>query len=102
MQTIPLQAVPNQTLTSLVNNQSLNINVYDKASNLYIDIFLNGDLIVSNVICRDLAPIICREYLGFNGNLMFVDNQGNSDPVYTELGTRYQLVYFTEEEYALI
>jgi len=31
-----------------------------------------------------------------------VDTQGNNDPEYTGLGTRYVLVYLTEAEYGLI
>jgi len=32
-------------------------------------------------------------YLGFSGDLEFVDTQGTDDPTFDGLGTRYQLVY---------
>ena len=43
-----------------------------------------------------------RGYTGFIGNLLFIDTQGNSDPSYDGLGSRFSLVYLTAEEYALI
>jgi hypothetical protein len=37
-------------------------------------------------------------YLGFSGDLFFADTQGTNDPYYTDLGTRYLLVYVTPGE----
>jgi hypothetical protein len=45
---------------------------------------------------------MCRQYLGFVGNVMFIDTQGSSDPHAAGLGSRFQLVYFSAEEYALL
>ena len=69
---------------------------------MFVDINVNGADVVTGVIARDAVPLVCREYAGFSGNLVFIDTQGNSDPVYDGLGSRYSLVYLTAEEYALI
>lgn len=37
--------------------------------------------------------IVRSAYLGFIGDLAFIDTQGTSDPIYAGLGTRFQLVY---------
>lgn len=69
---------------------------------MFVDINVNGVDVVTGVIARDVVPLVCREYAGFSGNLVFIDTQGNGDPVYDGLGSRYSLVYLTAEEYALI
>ena len=60
---------------------------------LYCDLVLNGVQAWSGVPCLLGAPINSRAYLGFVGDLLFVDTQGVSDPDYTGLGTRYFLIY---------
>ena len=60
---------------------------------LYCDLVLNGVQAWSGVPCLLGTPINSRAYLGFIGDLLFVDTQGVSDPDYTGLGTRYFLIY---------
>lgn len=97
---IPLQAVPNQTLTVPLAGQSCDLNIYQLASGLYIDVFNNGDPVVLSVICQHANRIVRDLYLGFAGDLAFFDTAGSSpaDPDYTGLGTRFQLVYIEASE----
>jgi hypothetical protein len=90
---IPLQAVPNQTLTTLIGNQNCRINVYQKFFGLYLDLAIGAVPIVLGVICEDANRLVRYNYLGFVGDLAFIDTQGADDPVYTGLGSRFQLVY---------
>ena len=69
---------------------------------MFVDINVNGADVVTGVIARDAVPLVCREYAGFSGNLVFIGTQGSSDPSYDGLGSRFNLVYLTAEEYALI
>ena len=55
-------------------------------------------LIIGGVICENLNRIVRSLYLGFAGDLAFIDNQGSTDPVYTGLGTRYSLAYIEADE----
>lgn len=102
MQQIPMQPTPAQTVKSLLNDQNCQIYLYQKQRGLFVDISVDGVAIVTGVIARDAVPIICREYVGFSGNLIFIDTQGKSDPSYEGLGSRFALVYLTESENALI
>ena len=45
------------------------------------------------MLCLNLVGLVRSAYLGFIGQLAFFDTQGTSDPDYSGLGTRYQLVY---------
>ena len=56
---------------------------------------VNDVLIVAGMICLDRVRIVRHEYLGFIGNLVFIDTQGTSDPEYTGFGSRYLLIYET-------
>ena len=97
MQIVPLQAgVPNQTLTTTLGDQSVQINLYQKATGLFLDLYLlPGTLVLAGALCRNLRPIVISPYLGFIGDLMFADLRGAQDPDYTGLGERYILSYLT-------
>ena len=90
---VPLQAVPNQTLTVSLGGQNCQLNLRQQPTGLYMDVFVNNALIIGGVICENLNRIVRDLYLGFVGDLMFDDTQGGTDPYYTGLGTQYVLVY---------
>lgn len=98
MLVIPLQAVPNQTLTVTLNNQVTQLNVYQTFEALFIDVLVENTLIIGGVIAENLNRIVRSLYLGFSGDILFYDNMGTDDPVYTGLGARFSLVYLTPEE----
>ncbi len=93
MKTIPLQAVRSQKFTVPLSGQYATISVYQKSTGLYLDLALADKTIVTGVICRDRVKIVRDAYMGFVGDLAFIDTQGTSDPDYTGLGTRYVLAY---------
>ncbi|ASW06309.1 phage baseplate plug family protein [Rhizobium sp. 11515TR] len=95
---VPLQAVPNQTVTVTLNDQVTQINVYQTYNGLFIDVYLENDLIIGGVICENQNRIIRSAYLGYSGDFAFIDMQGANDPDYTGLGTRYFLAYLSETE----
>ncbi len=104
-QTIPLQATPSQTVNVLLNNQACTINVYTMVGFLFCDLLVNNALVIGGVICWNLNLIVRDAYLGFSGDLAFVDTQASpttlaTDPVYTGLGSRYVLDYYSPAELA--
>ena len=98
MQIVPLQPIPNQTLTVNLDGQITQINVYQRGASMFVDVLVNNVLIVGGVICQNLNRVVRSLYLGFQGDLAFMDNQGSTDPVYTGLGTRYSLAYIEPDE----
>lgn len=101
MVTIPLSATPSQIVRTIVADQNTTLIIYDKNGRLYADVSFNGQQLVAAALCHDIDPILCRDYLAFSGNFIFVDTLGNSDPTWDALGSRYQLLYLTAAEYAL-
>lgn len=93
MLSVPLQPVSNQTLSVNLGGQSVQLNIYQKQTGLYIDVLVNNGLIIGGVICENVNRIVRDLYLGFIGDFVFVDIQGNDDPEFTGLGDRFQLIY---------
>lgn len=98
MQTIPLQPVPNQTLQFAVNNQAIRLRVYQKFFGLLMDVSINGSLVAAGCLCRNQNRVLHNKYLGFPGDLVFVDEQGGDDPVYTGFGSRFVLLYLSASD----
>lgn len=98
MLTVPLQATPNQTVAVPLAGQSCQLNVYQKSTSLMADVLVDGEIVLSGVLCLDRNRLIRDLYLGFVGDLAFFDTQGLDDPAYTGLGGRYQLVYIEASE----
>ena len=93
MQIIPLQAIPNQTLQVQLAGQNCAVNVYQLSTGVFVDLYLAGTVIISGVVAQDRNRIVRDAYLGFTGDLSFIDIQGTQDPDYTGLGGRYVLCY---------
>ena len=93
IQIIPITNVPYQTFTIQLGNQNCAINIYQLSTGLFFDLSVDNNSIVNSMICLNLVGLVRESYLGFIGQLAFVDTQGTNDPEYSGLGTRYQLVY---------
>jgi len=93
---VPLDAVPSQTLTAVMSNQSTRLNLYQKLGVLYMDVYVNDAPIILGVQCENANRIVRSAYLGFVGDLAFIDTQGSSDPTFDGLGSRFQLVYLSQ------
>jgi hypothetical protein len=95
MLVIPLNAAPSQTLTVPLSGQPVQLNITQRSTGLFMDVILNGTMILSQVACLNANLIVRNTYFGFVGDFAFYDTQGLTDPVYAGLGSRYILVYFT-------
>jgi hypothetical protein len=98
MLAIPLQPVPSQNFKVPLNGQYCEINLYTRSTGLFIDLYANGQTIVTGVICLNQTLIVRDAYLGFIGDLAFLDTVSETDPVYTGLGSQYQLLYLLPSE----
>jgi hypothetical protein len=95
---VPLQATPSQKVSVQLGGQDVGLKVYQKATGLYMDVYLSDTLLLGGIICQNLNRIVRSLYFGFLGDLMFLDNQGMDDPDYTGLGGRFSLMYIEASE----
>lgn len=103
MQIIPIQDVFSQKIPAVqLGGQNTQINLYQKSTGFYCDVYVNNSPIITGVICQNLNRIVRDQYLGFVGDLCFYDTQetitvpsNGLDPSSPGLGTRYLLLYLT-------
>lgn len=93
MMIVPTQMAPNQNFQVVLDGQQMTFNVYQTAFGLFMDILLTGAAIVTGQLCLNQEPIVQQTYTGFSGELVWIDTQGNDDPIYTGLGSRFLLIY---------
>ena len=101
---VPLAQVPSQTLNILLSGQAVTINLNTKFYGLFMDVLSGGVNIINGVLCLNQNYIVRSLYLGFQGDFVFWDTKGSSDPSYTGLygpsnqNGRYQLLYLAPSE----
>lgn len=104
MQIVPLQPVPAQTLSVMLSGQACQIDIAQKTTGIFVNLSVNNSLIIGGVVAENGNPIVRSAYLGFYGDIMFLDTQplptGSTDPVFTGLGSRYVLAYLLPTELA--
>jgi hypothetical protein len=98
MQEVPVQPIPRQSLQIQLQDQPCTLTIYQYAYGLFVDVYVNGVLVVGGVIAQNLNRIVRYRYFDFLGDFVFFDTQGSTDPVYTGLGSRYVLLYLGEDE----
>lgn len=85
---ITLQKVPNQELTTTINGDIYGITLNTRLGELYMSITKNDDPIIYNRICLNKTEI--------NEGFVFLDMDGNDNPVFSELNDRFKLLWTDE------
>lgn len=91
--TIPVKAVPSQSLNVLLSGQPCAISLREIGGRQYFSLSLNGVVICRNVLMVNRSAIVRAAYTGFVGDLAAVDTQGDQAPEYTGWGTRWVLAF---------
>ena len=90
---VPLIAQPAQTLAVTLANQPCKIRVYANSTGLYLDLAVNDVPVISSVLAHNAVRLVRAAYLGFTGDLTFLDTEGSDDPEVSGLGSRWVLAY---------
>lgn len=100
MQEISLMPVKSQEISVTLANQNCRIKIHQRSTGLYMDMYIDNSPVMQGVICMNCCYLVRYKYLRFSGDLVFVDTQGGSDPVWDEVGTRFKLYWLTADEIA--
>lgn len=98
MQEITLNAIKSQRVTVSLNNTSYTIRIHQRSTGLFLDIYLGESAIAQGILCLNCNWVVRYSYLGFPGDLVFVDKKGSSAPYWDELGSRFRLYFLTTSE----
>lgn len=90
---IPLVAVPSQSLSVQLGQQSCRINVRQRRTGVFLDLYVQDVPIALGAKAIDRKYLVRAAYTGFVGDLFFVDTQGTDNPSYEGLGSRWQLAW---------
>lgn len=98
MRTIPIEPLKSQSISVELGGQRCLIRLIQRESFLYMDLTVNGNPIMQGVPCLYGNKMVRYSYLGFSGDLTFLDNVGQSDPAWDGLGGRFKFYYLEESE----
>lgn len=98
MLTITLTAEKEQTINVTLDNQACTIRLVQRDSGIYMDLSVSSIPLIQGVPCWYGNKIVRYSYLGFSGDLVFLDLQGEEDPSYDGLGSRFILFYLEAAE----
>lgn len=90
---IPVDPVQSRNFSIQLADQSCLIKLYQKTTGMFFDLSVAGVPKVQGKIIRNRVKLVRQPYLGFIGDLAFMDTVGNDDPNYTGLGTRWLFIY---------
>lgn len=90
---IGLSALKEQTITVTLADQPCRMRLVQRESGMYIDLYKNEVAVALGVPCLYATKIVRYAYLGFVGDLVFLDIEGQSDPSYDGLGGRFRFYY---------
>jgi hypothetical protein len=104
---IPLQNIPNQSLSIQLNDNQFDLNFHATQDNLdgtsgviSVDIIINNIVIVTGVRAVYGFPLIESHYLE-NGNFVFI-TQNDDYPDWRQFGITQFLIYASESELEII
>lgn len=85
MRQIPLQAIPNQVVTTTIDAKRHDIEITSRNGGLYMTLVIDGEIELVNRAVRSYAPI--------TDNLIMVNTDGlHEEPNYQGLGEKFLLL----------
>lgn len=85
-------------LLVVLNGQNCYFKVLSRRGNLYCGLTIDETPVFDGMICRDRLPLKQSRIQSFAGNIVFMDTEGEEDPRWDGLGSRFRFVYFTDDE----
>lgn len=98
MLVIPLQPVYAQTLTAVLGGQTCLITIRQRTTGMFMDLTVNGAVLFTTEIIRPMTLLVRQPSFNFIGDLVMVDTQGDDDPEWSGLGTRWILMYYSPDD----
>lgn len=98
MNLVSLENKKSQSIFVTLDGQSCLLRIIQRNGFMYMDLTVNGYPILQGVPCLYANKIVRYKYFGFKGDLFFLDNEGQQDPEWDGLLSRFPLYYISEAE----
>lgn len=99
MQTIPIQSVPNQSLSVTIDRQRWTLTIKAAVSSMVVDLSLNDQAVIRGLRIMPNQPLIPYPYLATVGNFLML-TADDQIPWWERFGIDQTLVYATAAEIA--
>jgi hypothetical protein len=97
MRNVPIDAVPNQSLSFTIGSDRWSIRIKQAVSSMFIDVALNDvDIVLGHRIVIGTPILPYRYQRSYGTLLMLTDNEELAD--WTKFGSTQQLVFATADE----
>lgn len=93
LKTVPLNAIPWQKLSIVLNDQACSIEVRQIGARLYASLTADGETIIVNALAVNGGRVNLYPHPAFSGVLRWLDTVGDEPPQYEGLGSRWLLCY---------
>ncbi len=101
-QIIPLETLPNQSLSITLDNVRYSLRFRDLSDFMSVDISIDDTVILTGHRVVASQPLIPYRYLeGEGGNFVFITELGDV-PYWEQFGVTQDLLYFSSEEMSAI
>ena len=101
MQTIPLEAIPNQQFSARLGDQQFTLRIKEASGAMVADVTIGQRRILSAVRLVAGTPVIPYAYLQSDGNFALLTD-GGALPDYEQFGVTQRLVYASAAELAAL
>lgn len=101
---IPLQAIPNQSFNTQINNVRYNFVIKQANNIMTVTIARGTQLLLTNIIAKPNSifaptlPIIPYLYLENNQGNFFIFTEGDEYPFYDKFGITQFMLYYSADE----
>lgn len=90
---IPLSKDPNQTFITELNGKICEFEIVSRYGYTFMNLTVDGNVQFNGIICQNRTNLLQYKHYTLQGELMFIDTQGNNDPEADGFGERYFLIY---------
>ena len=99
METIPLEVVPNQSLSVTIDRQRWTLTIKAAVSSMVVDLALNDEIVAEGLRVIANQPLIPYRYLATTGNFLLL-TLDDEEAWWENFGSTQELTYATAEEIA--
>ena len=95
---IPLSAIPHQLVAVVVHDQAFQFEIRQMGSSVFSSVIVGGVQITRNVRAVNGGELFPWPDQRVNTQFHWEDSQGDDDPQYEGLGSRWHLTYEVDDE----
>lgn len=95
---VPLESIVRQEFYAILGGQNFTLRIVSQGERTYLDAKIGDDYVIRGALCHDRVSLRQFRTRKMEGDFYFVDILGNENPYYTGFGSRFYLVWVSEDQ----